>query len=292
MHADPVDEWLVAIQDTKKENFGKPSTLTKKGFAEMCNAAQKASSSKMEGAELGFCDRLDAAEDIILEFLYDAFEAKPSWWARLKYKAKGFAAGAIWDDEYKDDYLSFRGNIGMVKSDLARLKVRVSGRKLAAGQIYLNDKDVMDTVLMLLVTVANDEDLLRMSAAPIDAFILNVAPFLAEVATEYPDTWEHGDFGGEINAKKLSQIFAVLALIETQAETVKLAIEANDASTFKVLLILLNIVTFIGSWFYGYVIPEETVCTVEACDTLLEQSLRGCAAEASSNFTNFTATSA
>lgn len=52
------------------------------------------------------------------------------------------------------------------------------------------------------------------------------------------------------------------------------AIEANDASKFRLFLVFLNLVTAAGTWFYAIIfLPEETVCTVQACDTLLEQSL-------------------
>ena len=46
------------------------------------------------------------------------------------------------------------------------------------------------------------------------------------------------------------------------------AIEAHAAAKFRIGLILLNLCTFIGTYFYRYAVSEET-----ACDILLEQHL-------------------
>ena len=77
----------------------------------------------------------------------------------------------------------------------------------------------------------------------------------------------------------LVDIADIIAQAESLVGTAEKGIDANDASKFRIFLVLLNLITFLGTHFYRCVVPEETFCTfssvpctVQACDTLLEQS--------------------
>lgn len=113
------------------------------------------------------------------------------------------------------------------------------------------------------------EDLLRMSGAPMAAFSKNLSEQLVQVAARPPNTPDRA-----VNLSSthlmLANIAAIIAQAESLVGTVEKGIDANDASKFRIFLVLLNLITFLGTYFYRYVVPEETACTctVQACESL------------------------
>ena len=222
--------------------------------------------------DANFFDNTNAATGIIEPFFERQnlfLEDTLSVWERIKYSVKGLTAGLIGEDEYKRDYLDMRGNIGEVNAKLASLRQKYLAEP---EQMLLHNTDVAEMLFYLFMTIMWAGDLLRMSGAPMATFRKNIDSKLSLIAIEWQDTWQEGNYGQAVNSEKLADIANIVEQARSLADTAEKGTDKNDASKFRVFLVLLNLITFVGAWFYGYVVPEMTTCSVEACDTLLEQS--------------------
>ena len=275
----PMDAWVREANERRQSTYGDrfgPCPLTMAAWTALCIRAQQAGAALPPDA--AYDESRHAAKGIFTPFFESQIlflEDTLSVWERIKYYIKGLKAGLIGEDQYKTTYHKMRGNIGEVNSKLASLRQRP--RYVAEPQqMSLHNHDVADLLLYLFKTIMHSEDLLRMSGAPMATFRKNISGKLSKVAMVWQDTWPRGNYGRAVNTEKLAAIAAIVEQARSLADTAEKGIDANDASKFRVFLVLLNLITFLGTWFYVYVVPEENLLSVQACagtcDMLLEQS--------------------
>ena len=268
-----IDRWIREENDKRQKTYGDrfgQCSVTMVTWDEMCNRAHQAGAALPPDA--AYKERMDAVKDTFTQFFESQnlfLEDTRSVWERIKYYMKGLTSGLIGEDEYKQDYLGLRGYIGNVHANVASLRQRYVAQP---EQLHLHDRNIAGLLLWLFATIMWSEDLLRMSGAPMATYRVNISHQLSKVAMEWQDTWLFGDYGKAVNAEKLAAIANIVEQTRSLVDTVEKGIDANDASKFRIFLVLINLFSVLGAWFYGYVVPEMTTCSVEACDTLLEQS--------------------
>ena len=186
---DPLDEWIGFISKQRKNRFNLESGLSKKAFTDAFHAATVATKDAMfsnfpkKDRTIGA--RRKKARVEIEPFLEGIWQVKDaSKWEQVKYYWKGLFA-SFGEDKYKKDQIAFRGELGKIKSMTATMRAKLL-KKAPDDQISLDTTEIQYVVLYLLATLAANEDLLRMSGAPMKVFTERVSGQLAEIAVEWP----------------------------------------------------------------------------------------------------------
>ena len=186
---DPLDEWIAYISKDRQKRFSKESGLSKRAFG----AAFRGATDATKDAKFSDVPKKDrtkgkrgkVARRILEPFLESIWQVEDaSKWERVKYYWKGLIA-SFGQDEYKKSQIAFRGELGKIKSMTATMRAKLL-EKAPDDQISLATTELQYVVLYLLATLAANEDLLRMSGAPMKVFTERVSGQLAEIAVEWP----------------------------------------------------------------------------------------------------------
>ena len=183
---DPLDEWIARTSKDRQTRFGKESGLSKRTFV----AAFRAATDATKDANFSHVAKKNrtksrrglAALEVLVPFLESIWQVEDaSTWEQVKYSWKGLFGS----DQYKKSQIAFDGALGKIKSMAVLMRAKLL-KKAPDDQISLATTELQYVVLYLLATLAANEDLLRMSGAPMKVFTERVSGQLAEIAVEWP----------------------------------------------------------------------------------------------------------
>lgn len=140
------------------------------------------------------------------------------------------------------------------KDDFGRIRDAVNGVPVAERlHVELSDATLQHTLLFIFATIADAEDIFRMSNTPIEEFVKQVSWNCTWMQIKYSQSWEyckHND-AKMVTEVKLNELHEIVGQMESMSEGVKLAIESNAQSKFKILLLFLNLATLMGTYLYS-----------------------------------------
>ena len=183
-------------------------------------------------------------------------ELSPEWITPCKikipgviYKIKYYWIGLINNEKHKYNYLEFRSQVEVLKeksiaiqSDLFRLNQEYERNKSLKNINYCLDDDIEYMFTEIEKILLKYHKLIWCTRAPILKFINNY--FL----TRNEILYNTHDFS--TIEEKLNKTTSIVMNLDVMSEFIKSSVDINDQLMFKALLLIVNIVTLFGQYYW------------------------------------------